>query len=53
MRMFNLLEKPRQLFSRPEVMQRVIATWSRRLERDPIAHGPTREEMLERLGTAS
>ncbi len=49
MRVFNLLEAPGDLLARPELMQRVLAVWQRRDEREPISFGPDRSEMLATL----
>jgi len=56
MRTMNLLEKPDDLMSRPEVMQRVMASYQKREEREPIFQGPTRSEtlgILERVEEAA
>ncbi len=49
MRVMNLLEKPDDLMSRPEVMQRVMASYQKREQREPIFQGPGRSEMLSIL----
>jgi hypothetical protein len=46
MRAMNLLESPDDLMSRPEVMQRVMASYQKREEREPVFQGPGRNEML-------
>ncbi len=49
MRTMNLLEKPNDLMSNPEVMQRVMASYQKREQRPPVFQGPGRSEMLEIL----
>jgi 2-polyprenyl-6-methoxyphenol hydroxylase-like FAD-dependent oxidoreductase len=49
MRAMNLLEKPDDLMGRPEVMQRVMVSYQKREEREPLFQGPARSEMLEIL----
>ena len=46
MRAMNLLEKPDDLMSRPEVMQSVMASYQKREEREPLIQGPGRSVML-------
>jgi len=46
MRAGNLLEAPDDVMKRPEVMQRVLASYQKRGEREPVYQGPTRDEML-------
>ncbi len=53
MRMFNLLESPADLIKNPQILQRVLASWSQRHEREPEKLGPTRTEMLEHLRSAA
>jgi 2-polyprenyl-6-methoxyphenol hydroxylase-like FAD-dependent oxidoreductase len=52
MRAMNLLEAPDDLMKRPEVMQRVLASYNKRGEREPLFHGPKREEMIDILEQA-
>jgi 2-polyprenyl-6-methoxyphenol hydroxylase-like FAD-dependent oxidoreductase len=52
MRLFNLLEAPRDLMRDPALMQRVLAAWQRRDSRPPQVLGPSRGEMVERLRAA-
>jgi len=49
MRVFNLLEAPQDLMKDPTIFQRVLAAWNRRGEREPVVHGPKRDEMVEQL----
>lgn len=49
LRIANMLEEPSDMLRRPDVMQRVLASWARRGERDPRLHGPTRAEMVAAL----
>jgi 2-polyprenyl-6-methoxyphenol hydroxylase-like FAD-dependent oxidoreductase len=53
MRVFNMLDAPTDLMGRPELMQRVLAVWQRRGQREPIRLGPARDEMLRHLETAA
>ena len=53
MRAMNLLDRPDDLMLRPQVMQRVMASYQKREEREPVFQGPGRSEMLgilERTG---
>jgi hypothetical protein len=49
MRAMNLLDAPDDLMKRPDVMQKVMAAYQSRHEREPIYQGPNREQMLEIL----
>jgi hypothetical protein len=49
MRAFNLLEAPDQMMKRPDLLQRVMAAWNRRDEREPLVRGPSRDEMVRIL----
>lgn len=49
MRVFNLLESPRNLMADPDLLARIMAVWQRRGERERLRLGPNREEMLEQL----
>jgi 2-polyprenyl-6-methoxyphenol hydroxylase-like FAD-dependent oxidoreductase len=53
MRVFNLLEAPTDLMRDPQIMQRVIASFERRNERQPEVRGPSRDEMIGRLAAVS
>jgi 2-polyprenyl-6-methoxyphenol hydroxylase-like FAD-dependent oxidoreductase len=53
LRLFNLLEAPSDLMRRPEILQRVLAAWSRRGERARRDLGPGRAEMIETLRAAA
>lgn len=53
MRMFNLLEAPSDLLKRGDIMQRVIASYQKRGEREPVVLGPTRGEMVTLLKEAA
>jgi 2-polyprenyl-6-methoxyphenol hydroxylase-like FAD-dependent oxidoreductase len=53
MRMFNLLEAPDSLMTNPDLMERVMAAYQTRDQRQPDAPlGPPREELLAALGLA-
>lgn len=52
LRVFNMLEPPRALLGAPDLMQRVLAAWQRRHQREPLRLGPDREEMETRLRAA-
>ncbi|MFP6627941.1 MAG: FAD-dependent monooxygenase [Myxococcota bacterium] len=49
MRVFNLLEAPTDLMKDPQIIQRALAAYERRGERETTAKGPSREDMLEIL----
>ena len=53
MRAMNLLEPPGDLMKKPQVMQRLIASYAKRHERDPSkrVEGPGRDEMVALLNT--
>jgi 2-polyprenyl-6-methoxyphenol hydroxylase-like FAD-dependent oxidoreductase len=56
MRTMNLLEPPGDLLRNPLVMQSLLASYAKREQREKVALGPSREEMLERfaaLGAAA
>lgn len=53
MRAMNLLDAPDDLMNRPDVMQKVIAAYETRHEREPLHTGPDREQMLEILDRRS
>ena len=53
MRVFNLLDPPRDLLQDPTILQRVLASHAARGDRAKEAQGPDRAEMiaiLEKLG---
>jgi flavin-dependent dehydrogenase len=52
MRAFNLLEAPDELMKRPELLQRVMASFARRDEREEVVRGPSRDEMVRILEAA-
>lgn len=52
MRAFNLLDDPDTLMKQPDLMQRVMASFQRRGEREPLVRGPSRDEMVEILAAA-
>lgn len=52
MRMMTMVDPPGDLMKRPDVLQRVLASWQRRAERAPAPLGPERAEMLEILAAA-
>ncbi|MCG8589257.1 MAG: FAD-dependent oxidoreductase [Proteobacteria bacterium] len=49
MRLFNLLEDPADLMKNPAVMQKVLAAWNTRSEREPLDLGPPRDELIAYL----
>ena len=53
MRIFNMLESPRNLLENPQFVQRVLAVWQRRGEREPLRLGPGRKEMVDQLNRAA
>jgi flavin-dependent dehydrogenase len=52
MRTMNMLDSPNDLLRRPGLMQRVMACYERRHEREPIFQGPSREELKRVLAAA-
>jgi 2-polyprenyl-6-methoxyphenol hydroxylase-like FAD-dependent oxidoreductase len=48
-RMFNLLAPPQEIFQKPEIFSRVLASYARRNERPPRDLGPTRDALIARL----
>lgn len=53
MRVFNMLDSPRDVLGSPDVLRRVLAAWQRRGEREPLRLGPPREQMVEALRAAA
>lgn len=49
LRSFNLLDAPGDLLQRPDVMQRVLAVYQDRDQREEPAAGPTRSDFIARL----
>ena len=49
MRVFNMLESPRDLMAAPDLLSRILAVWQKREEREPLKLGPARAEMLEEI----
>ncbi len=49
MRVFNLLEDPRDLLGDPDLLRRVMSVWMQREQREPMDLGPDRVAMVERL----
>ncbi len=49
MRVFNLLESPQDLMRDPTILQKVMQSFARKDEREPVARGPSREEMIRQL----
>jgi len=49
MRVFNMLDDPRDLMGAPDLLGRVMAVWGRRGEREPLRLGPDRSEMIEKI----
>jgi 2-polyprenyl-6-methoxyphenol hydroxylase-like FAD-dependent oxidoreductase len=45
-RMFNLLAPPNEVFRRPEIFSRVLASFARRKQRTPVSMGPTRDALI-------
>jgi len=52
MRVFNLLEAPADLMKDPKILQRVLASFEKRGEREDVANGPSRAEMVGYLASA-
>jgi len=53
MRVFNMLDDPRDLMAAPDLLGRVMAVWGRRDQREPLRLGPGRSEMTEKIVAAS
>ncbi len=53
MRVFNMLEAPADLLTDSKLLSRILAVWSRREQREPFELGPKRDEMLERIASAT
>ncbi len=53
MRVFNMLDDPRDLMAAPDLLGRVMAVWGRREEREPLHMGPGRVDMLEKIRAAT
>ncbi len=53
MRVFNLLEEPTDMMKDPRILQQALASFQKRDERDPVARGPSREEMLGQLASVA
>ena len=49
MRVFNLLDDPRDLLADTDLLRRVMSVWMGREKREPMDLGPGRVEMVERL----
>jgi hypothetical protein len=49
MRAMNLLDRPAELVRNPVVMQSLLASYAKRDQREKVALGPSREDMLERF----
>ncbi|MBI2963221.1 MAG: FAD-dependent oxidoreductase [Deltaproteobacteria bacterium] len=52
LRVFNMLDSPKSLLGSPDVLQRIVAVWQRRHQREPFRLGPDRDEMATRLRAA-
>jgi flavin-dependent dehydrogenase len=52
LRVFNMLEPPKALLGAPDLLQRVLAVWQRRHQREPLRLGPEREDMEALLRAA-
>jgi 2-polyprenyl-6-methoxyphenol hydroxylase-like FAD-dependent oxidoreductase len=50
MRTLNLLEQPGDLMRNPVVIQSLLASYAKRDQREKVILGPSRDEMVERLG---
>ena len=53
MRVFNMLDAPKDVVSMPGIFQRVLAAWQRREEREERPLGPGRPEMVEAIESAA
>jgi flavin-dependent dehydrogenase len=53
MRVFNMLDDPRDLMGAPDLLGRVMAVWGRRKQREPLRLGPGRSEMVEKIAAAT
>jgi len=53
MRVFNMLDAPTDVLATPDLLQRVMAVWQGREEREPLRLGPGREEMRKQLEGAA
>jgi 2-polyprenyl-6-methoxyphenol hydroxylase-like FAD-dependent oxidoreductase len=53
MRVFNMLEPPADILATPGLMQRVLAVWQQRAEREPLHLGPRRAEMIAQIDAAA
>ncbi|MBW2244120.1 MAG: FAD-dependent monooxygenase [Deltaproteobacteria bacterium] len=49
MRFGNLLDPPGDLMRDPDLLQRILAVYNTRSEREPLLQGPTRSEMVDIL----
>jgi 2-polyprenyl-6-methoxyphenol hydroxylase-like FAD-dependent oxidoreductase len=49
MRVFNLIEEPKDLMKDPRLLGAILASYQRRAERDPAEHGPDRAAVLAHL----
>ena len=52
MRVFNMLEAPSDMLSKPELLPRILAVWQRREEREPIQVGPSHGELAAKVESA-
>jgi hypothetical protein len=50
MRVFNLLEEPKDLMKDPRLFGTILASYNRRDTRDAVAHGPERDTVVAHLG---
>lgn len=53
LRIFNLLEQPRDLLRDPQLLARILASYERRRTRDPAEHGLSRERVVALLERAA
>jgi hypothetical protein len=53
MRVFNMLDAPRDILATPDLLQRVMAVWQGREGRQPLRLGPGRKEMVQQLEGAA
>ena len=52
MRVFNLLEQPRDLLADPKLLGRIMAIWQQRDRRERVSFGPERTQMVQHLTNA-
>jgi hypothetical protein len=52
MRVAHMLDSPSDVLADPSVMKQVLASYETRHEREPLARGPSRPEMLDIIAAA-